>query len=990
MKLLNATHDEARTALKACGEALDVYRTVPGSQEHLLSEQKRLDELGQSLSTEVDKLDPIAGCSHVRLLDDEDALSMDLKDWIHIVPHTLRSINELHAPILSAVQTATIATMKHRNLLTWGINTLKSDEGVQISDGNVDVVERTSDRLMIASKNALGMAEGAQETAQIIALAQIIHRSANLLQPNISDLLSRSRDLLHEPLDLDTTFQLERDFTEMQSAMNSQIEKPFSVLDARLTLRHPQSVNSGVLGNRIVRYQADSTEIDHLLRLSKEIGAQETTVNQIEGEAASFLTLLDGLQCETNGLQDLPSSSTEVPSALESLRARLSTLTTEVRQWDSSLWQRITWVSPQPAFSRTDLAGSSGVVAEDDPAISFSIPPLTPPASPTIQIPSSHSALISTRALDHSARLRTNQASARVNASLSTLKVTIESIPWLRWSVSFNDRINHHNQWDRELLADGENLQHTLSAISDALTLESLDIQQTQALLEKCEDLQARGLSQINSVSSLGKLVTEMIDQIKQCPDTHPAEHFERLQGTVEDIRISHQTLTAGTVRLGDEIQHIGASIRHTLKTPKQIPIKVVDDVFGPLTTVDSTAESTDTHSSVPILESTRQRLDALALDLIVRPDSAGSAAAPAIHRLPTAPTARRIKDELYLIRQALVGMKDKPEPAGKKWKQLHVRVEAALLVLPRLDELVHIGDASRQCDDVFSNLIEALDEIPMSVESVTSVADEALAGVAHLEDTAMSFKGDYRVDSIVKRAFSTWEELRSLAAAAIHPSRAPSTVDFDDDLFEIASTGTFYPGLTRSTNGSFVDLTTPTSSRPSSRTKSNPLTKTYMSATKSSQARSASDTVYQAGSLSRIPRMRYESMRSSKSSTRLSLSSVSPSFSTLISRSVSSVNTPAGPFTIGRRQSAATDRTPKPVRSRLSSTTRSPSKKAYVPDPKSKLDVAVGRVINKLYVSVFAPVVLTAITDGCPDQTCRSGCGRSVEGSIGQVLDRR
>ena len=957
LQVLTASYAEAKFAMEVCDEALAVYERLSISQEHLLKIQEQLGQLESSLTVAVDKLRPMPGRPCGTILDDEDALSLGVSHWFESLPQTVRQINDLHAPIVSVVQTAAIASIKHRNLLAEATNIVKSENGVFINEGYVGTVEKTSDRLLAVSRNALESMKDMQEMAQLLDLAQRIHGSANSIEPGITQLLSRAKYALRDPL-TGEIIHLERDLREMEIAAVDQLETPMSELEGRLASRRIRPTICRMLDNRTTSCRADITEIEQLLTLANCIRMQESTVTQIEAEANNFLRRLDNLKREADRMSD-SSFATEGPLALENLQSRASHVTVENREWNSLLWKRIIWTSSiqQSRSSGASRVEPNAAQTAHDPAISFSVPPLTPPASPHLRRSPSFSNIESTQALDDSARLRVNQATARVNASVSILSTAIESIPWQRWRTKMDDDIDCFNRYEREALSCCDDIKNRLLAIRNGSNPELIDVQQMQTARRECERLQSLVNAQLVSASSMGEIMTDMMNQIRRCPTIRPTEQFEQFRWMAEDATGRDQELTAALRRLSDDVQVTTMAIRQKLDQWRGDAAKATNDVFGPLSTESSASEITGMNLYSPSLSALRKRLDALQLDSILRPHAAASAGFPDVHPLPTSPIARRIKDELDGIQKALVGIKDKAEATDGEWTELYDRVEASLTESPLLNKLVDVGSASRQCDDVFSNLIEALDETAMSVESIELVRDEAMLRVAHLENTALGLKDDSRVSLVVKQALTTWEELGSLTEAAIHPSRAPSVVDFDDDLSEAGSTRTSLVGLTSSKNGSLVDLATPKSRRLSSRATSNPLTNpaSYMSATKSSQARSASDSMQPPISLSRIPRMRYDSMRSTTSSTRLSMSSTSPSSSSLDLRSLSSIRTIAGPSKMPMKDSGAAEKTLRPMRSRLSSSTRVPVKKRYVPDPKSKLDLAVGRVVNKLNVSCLS-----------------------------------
>jgi len=397
---------------------------------------------------------------------------------------------------------------------------------------------------------------------------------------------------------------------------------------------------------------------------------------------------------------------------------------------------------------------------------------------------------------------------------------------------------------------------------------------------------------------------------------------------------------------------------------PAAVGQPYANDVFGTIAAVlpKSSAQPTDV-----TVQSLSLRLSELRIDQLIYSLSDGSHSTPTYRQIPSPPECSKIKDELDAIASALdhLAQLSQTDLDAEEIAALRVALASAVEHLSRLDALAATSVAVKACDDAFSQLLDQLDEYAESKQDqLVSFKDAAESALNTLRKVALTIGDDLRVRTEVERAETSWTELETLVEETLHPDAASiHSIDASSDVSSVVS----------ATSG---DLRRP-QSRPSTRTASNPMSLPIHHIAEQ-RNRAASDTP---------SRDRLDSMRSGLPRLRKT--------SMVLSALASPARTPThtGPSSIPRlkRQSQASptvqamtsspsvNLTPKARTSSRLSTSSSVGRtslipgprasigsipgsgsvsymprprKAYVADPKSKLDMAIGKIVNKLEVS--------------------------------------
>lgn len=370
-------------------------------------------------------------------------------------------------------------------------------------------------------------------------------------------------------------------------------------------------------------------------------------------------------------------------------------------------------------------------------------------------------------------------------------------------------------------------------------------------------------------------------------------------------------------------------------------------DVFGAIATVP-TAPSDDAVEPASA-SSLLRRLNDLQLDSLVTPTAQALQQTPTYRQIPSSPRSRRIREELKAVRAGYDSLRSRWEVVqADDLARLGAALEKAEGFMPKLDRLVAVSQAVKACDESLSRILDALDVYtPADREAVQTKQLRAEADIDHLRSTATVILDDARVAAEVKRTETSWDEMKTLVAETI------DSIKIDPKDSDAASATSSVVSMTSQTYRQPL-------SRPSARTASNPVQPPPRSLPEP-RNRAASDTpsrIRLDGVQSGLPRLRKASIAppnnvvspvATTNRARPSTPSSIPRPSRLSNASTQSHTTPT----------AATASTLPRTRktSRLSAAFIAPSsnprpRKTYVADPKNKLDVAVGRIVNKLKVS--------------------------------------
>jgi len=431
----------------------------------------------------------------------------------------------------------------------------------------------------------------------------------------------------------------------------------------------------------------------------------------------------------------------------------------------------------------------------------------------------------------------------------------------------------------------------------------------------------------------------------------------------------------------------------------------VFPDVFGLFVT------PAETHRFKPqelsdlqtLIFSLRKRLRSISINDVSRPASKSSA------RLPSQEQMKRMNQELTIISGEVFQLPASTEDSSVdiELRSLKVEVDGSAELMKRVEKLANLSDAVHLCDAALSDLLEHIDSYPASPLGPLSSShttpinlpseEQLLARLSFtrsaVEDMNTQFTAvadDSRAVAERKRILQTWSELedmgndriggkksrptsvissgrdssgrnssgRNSSASAVSSRRPRKTTGYTDLSAESSSSRSRFlvpslPNPRRAVSGSTELHNRPSSqmsSMSTNRSVSGPLGFSLHGSTFASRQRTTS----LSASTSTPVRRSSGTPFSSRAQTGQSKRSGSPRFSDSSTYSHSVL----GPSRSSTSMSTWS-RAPRPSLSTMprgsTPQRKAPvaSRKTYIADPKSKLDVAVGDVVNKLPVGI-------------------------------------
>jgi len=410
-----------------------------------------------------------------------------------------------------------------------------------------------------------------------------------------------------------------------------------------------------------------------------------------------------------------------------------------------------------------------------------------------------------------------------------------------------------------------------------------------------------------------------------------------------------------------------------------------------------------DLHARILAL---RRRLHSISLNDAFRPQSSSSS-----FQLPNLDQAQKMEGEFSVVSQDVDCLPSSVSDLSLNLELRSLRAEVAALAdaIPLLYKLAKFSDAIHSCDTALSDLLEHIDSFPATPAHLSSShtsrkdlpPEEQLSArliftKSLIDDMLNQFStvsDDPRAINEHKRILQTWTELQDMGYDRVHgrksrPASVISSSHLSSGRNSRASDIGSLPALSRqntgysslsarpSTRGGFrksnsrrvASTSMDSQSRPSSRISNSSshrsvtgpllLSSTLYSSTYASRQRTASlssSTQTPAILLSEAPprpRVRKEQTKRTGSPTFSDIPS-HPRAALTPSRSSTSTSTSTSTWGRAPRLQFPTAPTSPPPK-----TPSRKKKKTYIANPKNKLDVAVGDVVNKLPANINIEVV--------------------------------
>jgi hypothetical protein len=690
-----------------------------------------------------------------------------------------------------------------------------------------------------------------------------------------------------------------------------------------------------------------------LADLAQRVRAQATIVRLIQQEAEDMISAITGAQARLE--RPIGKSDPESKPSIQELRIpveisqSLEQLEQRARDWESALANRV------PLIASTSVAnGSDGASpAPLPPNSSATDPPMNPPATPppsspdiqpnsdTIKVGTQPGPKLDLTFLDREVRQEINETAARVWSALRTARVAEKTYLLNQWRAGADDA----EQNVRAIVAEASQSLDEAQArrgLVDA-GARSGSIEDLQRCLGLAEDLCKSGAALVSRFQ--GKLDGAIGDLYDWTGDAAVCMVPGVDRRDLETYAYTRRTASALLTKLSNfeaEAKALVATLHAQLARAQAAAVQtepVPADVFGSRLPRPSSSRKTRRSKSPdfgdPDLNAIlrlRKRIDSLRIGELVSPSTSVLQSTPGSRKLPTESVSRRVNAEVNAVALAARSMDPtSSQRAADAMEELRKAIDAAEQDLPLLDQLSELSTKIQTCDTALSQSIDALDhEAGEQLDNMFRVAERAFdAATSH----ARPLQSDRRVASEMRRLEVAFDELKALRSGA-------PEVDFDDAASDATSIayGSVSSRLTLHPNKSSLSVRSGTSVRSAS----NPVASQRSALPQfEPRNRTVSETPARARLNSTLPRSRVDSMAERPSSIPrpVRLSQVSSSHA--LNASTSSKTLSATPRS-GKTSMLPVKTPNKPV-------------KAYVPHPKSKLDLAVGRVVNKLKVGTVA-----------------------------------
>lgn len=450
--------------------------------------------------------------------------------------------------------------------------------------------------------------------------------------------------------------------------------------------------------------------------------------------------------------------------------------------------------------------------------------------------------------------------------------------------------------------------------------------------------------------------------------------------------------------------------------TGKHVTAELADDsVASSLVDLDSSLVDASVASEAQPFHELETLLSELSFDRYLLSKSAS------LSRLPTVEEAEAVQRQVSLAHMHLDDLQDSSMLSDQAQnetdsrlqalhEQLHQKTEEALAVMA----LATFSDAATQMDSAISDLLDSLDLKENGDENggprTVALVEQAFQRV---EFAAKPVLQDARVSRKLAQLEETWHEMQAVANG-----------NGETESSFVSTPSLASKSLSRSSSiASDMSSVSKRSASAGSRLFRPPSTSSLRSHRGTAGSRQPSYALPTSSSLSRIPvsspRVRADSTPSSRTSRTLSISSILPSptpqrdgfavpakpslralghgrhatqgtqrgsgglsanFASPAMRRVSSAQSDATPRKISLAESNASDESKSPRSRRVSSIRRSGGAhasdtaarpNAYRPNPKRKLDVAVGRIVNRMNVSLDRSSISASIVTDFEEHRC-------------------
>ncbi|KAG5654056.1 hypothetical protein H0H81_007782 [Sphagnurus paluster] len=547
--------------------------------------------------------------------------------------------------------------------------------------------------------------------------------------------------------------------------------------------------------------------------------------------------------------------------------------------------------------------------------------------------------------------------------------------------------------------AEAEEMRHREAA---RLALEQAERERLRAEAEEILRKEQSRLALENAERERLKAEAQEMRRIEEARLVSERVEKERLRAEktrAEDERLAEQCRLEEQQRVLEDQRRQNEQLSSTSTVTSTVKSRPLDeeDVFG--LRIDSKVQPKSkemNHLQAQVL-AFRKRLRSMNINEIARPKKASG-------QLPNREQLKKMRREFSGISSGVTLLPHSVTntSVGTELRSLRAEIEGSAELMKRIEHLAHLADEIGKCDAALSDLLEHIDSYPASPRGVlsschkplpdTSSEEQLIARLAftrgaieEMTSTFTNVSNDSRAIAEKGRILQTWSELEDMVLDRLggRKSRPPSAISSHPSSGRNSSLSMVNVRPTKKAAGYLNLSISSTSSQ--KQLAPNPGPRRVVSGGAEPQSRPLSQ-VSHLSSNRRISGSLGASVYGSTFASRQRTSSLSNSISApvkspnatprpkghtaqpitrAISPTVSEVSSYSRSVRSHTRSSTSTTTWSRAPRNSLSSiapmlknTTPQkkgtpPPRKAYVPDPRNKLDVAVGDVVNKLPVGI-------------------------------------
>lgn len=993
---------DASDVIKKGKEGVDWYMRLLNAREKVLSKHSEIKELEGDIRQLLDFLERGEDMSERPDMSSQHCLDGNFEQWIKAIPSKSAVALQYIEQSESICNRSTFLALQYRNLLKTPPRSIREQAGWGtdfVNDDLADQVDIDASQLLELRQQTLAAVQIAKEDIEILDRAQqafisalSIRNEGLSIQRQLGNLIQKTAYPSPQAIRKDHD-ELKHTVAQLVSRIEKQVMGPFSSFESLIKIHQRQLLS---LRQQLLSAISDITDLPSQLSRSMDllerVQNQTTVVENVEAEAEKMIADVTVIREEAQQTAQREDTN----NVLDSLLAKIEKLEKEAKSWESKLSQRVPFLASgtNEHLSSNDLDTIPAVPPHLTLTSSSSAPPMTPPLSRSntpqqsstlgVNIYGANSAGLDLASVDGSVKAAVNDQVLAVGSHIAHCKSVCRSTILSMWEYRYQEGTMGLGKGISSWLDFCEKTGSTLDDIADRIDAQPVSHDLAQVTVQEVEDI----LVSFKYTTEHKKILHAQLEGMEDIfnafhgwgEDEGSQDRCERWEiskriskDAVEDVlgKAGHIVATGEALLVKIRYQTEVTANQQQVIPDTPIPPTNTPDVLEPCVVAEDISSSIlETPSNdLDLLEQLRKQLDNLQVEEIVHPITLRPTWTLTSRHLPTQKTAERMAKILGDISGSVQSLVNSSSHVIlSEAENLKLSLTSREMLMPRLEQLAQVDGAIKACDDAHSQLLDKIDHYVEQKERLEEAARDARQALDYVLECSVPVNDDSRVRREVKRLTDTKKDLEILVEECLHPEKlkekcvqdAVSEISRSESELSFASTvHSFNPTpsvskLPRLSNPLF---------KPSSRSTSNPQhtprrpsshifegqgnnghrvvsdTPTYVLENKSQsianlhrhRASRGSDSTHSA-----IPTLPDSDLRARKSSiprrARLSNASsiVSPS-----------VVTPQSAKAI-----------PKLKRTRNLVPSAQLKVKEYVPNSRSKLDVAIGKVINKLDVS--------------------------------------